>query len=87
MYGGVVWRPPTAVAMTLYIYIYLSQKQLQDYTAWVNNYLRRRPGAPLVSDLRWSLGNGITFVHLVEIVGEFSGDSGDTLRLVLFVLL
>ena len=46
------------------------QRQLEDYTAWVNNYLRRRPGTPVVSDLRWSLGDGVTFIHLVEILGE-----------------
>jgi hypothetical protein len=47
------------------------RQQLQDYTAWVNNYLKRKPGTPLVTDLRWSLGDGVIFVHLVEIVGTY----------------
>jgi hypothetical protein len=46
------------------------KRQLEDYTAWVNNYLRRRPGTPVVSDLRWSLGDGVTFIHLVEILAR-----------------
>ena len=46
------------------------QKQLQDYTAWVNNYLKRKPGTPLVTDLRANLQDGLTFVNLVEIVGK-----------------
>ncbi|CAI8034356.1 Dixin [Geodia barretti] len=46
------------------------RQQLQDYTAWVNNYLKRKPGTPLVTDLRWSLGDGVIFVHLVEIVAK-----------------
>lgn len=44
------------------------KKQLQDYTAWVNNYLKRRPGVQLVTDLRASLQDGTTFVLLVEIL-------------------
>ena len=47
-----------------------SQKQLQDYTAWVNNYLKRKPGTPLVTDLRANLQDGLTFINLVEIVGK-----------------
>eukprot|EP00731_Ephydatia_muelleri_P017803 Em0010g901a len=46
------------------------KKQLQDYTAWVNNYLKRRPGAQLVTDLKASLQDGTTFVLLVEILGK-----------------
>ena len=46
------------------------KKQLHDYTAWVNNYLKRRPGAQLVTDLKASLQDGTTFVLLVEILGE-----------------
>jgi len=46
------------------------KKQLQDYTAWVNNYLKRKPGTPLVTDLRSNLQDGLTFVNLVEIVGK-----------------
>ena len=45
------------------------QKQLQDYVTWVNTYLKRRPGVKLICDLR-SFSDGITLVHLAEIVGE-----------------
>ena len=56
-------------ALLLPAALFTQKQQLQDYTAWVNNYLRRKPGVSLVNDLRWSLGDGVTFVHLVEIVG------------------
>ena len=56
------------------------QKQLQDYTAWVNNYLKRKPGTPLVTDLRANLQDGLTFVNLVEIVGKKESGGPPTWR-------
>ena len=47
------------------------QKQLLDYTAWVNNYLKKRkPSIPLVTDIKSNFQDGITFVYLAEIVGR-----------------
>ena len=45
------------------------QKQLQDYIAWVNTYLKRRPGVRLICDLR-SFSDGVTLVQLAEIVSK-----------------
>ena len=36
----------------------------------MNNFLKKKPGVPLVTDLRSNLQNGVTFVNLVEIVGK-----------------
>ena len=48
---------------------YGTQKQVQDYIAWVNNYLRKRPRANLITDLRSGMQDGITLINLVEIAG------------------
>ena len=52
------------------------QKQLQDYQAWVNNYLKRRPGVQPIVDMRTGLQDGIALVNLVEIVGEYQVAEG-----------
>ena len=49
--------------------LYGTQKQVQDYIAWVNNYLRKRPRANLITDLRSGMQDGITLINLVEIAG------------------
>ena len=45
------------------------KKQVQDYIAWVNNYLKKRPHASLITDLRSGMQDGITLINLVEIAG------------------
>lgn len=49
--------------------LYGSQKQVQDYIAWVNNYLRKRPRTNPITDLRSGMQDGITLINLVEIAG------------------
>ncbi|XP_019853697.1 PREDICTED: dixin-like [Amphimedon queenslandica] len=46
------------------------KKQVQDYIAWVNNYLRKRPRANLITDLRSGMQDGITLINLVEIAAN-----------------
>ncbi|XP_071958457.1 dixin-like isoform X2 [Antedon mediterranea] len=49
------------------------KQQLQAYVAWVNSQLKKRSGCRLVEDLRRDMQDGVTLVHLIEIV------SGETL--------
>ncbi|XP_077985605.1 dixin-like isoform X2 [Glandiceps talaboti] len=53
-------------------------QQLKAYVAWVNSQLKKRPGCRLVEDLRRDMQDGVSLIHLVEIV------SGETLARVDF---
>lgn len=45
------------------------QRQVEEYVSWVNSHLKKRPGSPLIYDLR-SLQDGVTLVNLVEVLSE-----------------
>lgn len=45
------------------------QRQVEEYVAWINSHLKKRPRSPLIYDLR-SLQDGVTLVHLVEVLSE-----------------
>lgn len=47
------------------------QRQVEEYVAWVNSHLKKRPGSPLIYDLR-SLQDGVILVNLVEVLSEFN---------------
>ena len=53
----------------LSLFLSYMKKQVQDYIAWVNNYLKKRPHASLITDLRSGMQDGITLINLVEIAG------------------
>ena len=47
------------------------QQQMQAYINWVNSQLRKRPGSRYVDDLQNDLRDGVAFLQLIEVVGEF----------------
>lgn len=61
--------PSLSLSPTLSLFLSYMKKQVQDYIAWVNNYLKKRPHASLITDLRSGMQDGITLINLVEIAG------------------
>lgn len=42
--------------------------QIQNYITWINSHLKKRPGVRLVENLHTDLSNGVSLIHLIEII-------------------
>ena len=42
--------------------------QIQNYITWINSHLKKRPGVKLVENLHSDLANGVSLIHLIEVI-------------------
>lgn len=42
--------------------------QIQNYITWINSHLKKRPGVKLVENLHSDLTNGVSLIHLIEVI-------------------
>ncbi|RMZ98956.1 dixin isoform X4 [Brachionus plicatilis] len=42
--------------------------QIQNYITWINSHLKKRPGVKLVEHLHTDLANGVSLIHLIEVI-------------------
>lgn len=45
--------------------------QIQNYITWINSHLKKRPGCKLVENLHADLSNGVSLIHLIEVICKF----------------
>lgn len=45
--------------------------QIQNYITWINSHLKKRPGVRLVENLHSDLSNGVSLIHLIEVICKF----------------
>ncbi|CAF0846778.1 unnamed protein product [Brachionus calyciflorus] len=42
--------------------------QIQNYITWINSHMKKRPGVRLVENLSSDLSNGVSLIHLIEVI-------------------
>jgi hypothetical protein len=42
--------------------------QIQNYVTWINSHLKKRPGVKLVENLQTDVSNGVSLIHLIEVI-------------------